>query len=299
MKLNKLGLKDRPVFEKYLNLKKHELSVYAFENIYIWLSHFDIEWALSEDSLCIFFKDKRNSFLYLPPLGRSVKPETVQGCFEIMDNFNKNQEASRIENIEDIEVEFYRGLGFDLRRKSQDYLCLREDIAGLKGNKFKSQRASFNYFSKNNRFELIPLSPDNFNGCIELYKEWSRQRQEVYKDNFYKFMLEDSQKTLDFSFKNFEALNFSGAVVMISGVIKGFTLGFRLNKETFCVLFEITDLSIKGLAQFIFSQFCRSLESFKFVNIMDDSGLDNLKKVKLAYKPCKLVAAYNATRKNA
>lgn len=299
MKLNKLSLKDRPVFEKYLNLRKHELSVYAFENIYIWLSHFDIEWAVSEGSLCVFFKDKLNAFLYLPPLGGRVKPRTIQSCFEIMGNFNKNPEASRIENIEGQELKFYQGLGFDLRKKSQDYLCLREDIAFLRGNKLKSQRASFNYFSKNYRFELLPLSSGNFNSCIELYGEWSRQRLEVYRENFYKYMLEDSRRTLEFSLKNFEALNFSGAVVAVDGAIKGFTLGFRLNKETFCVLFEITDLSVKGLAQFIFSQFCRSLEGFKFVNIMDDSGLANLKKVKLAYKPSKLVTAYNATRKSA
>ena len=38
------------------------------------------------------------------------------------------------------------------------------------------------------------------------------------------------------------------------------------------------------------------LEDFKYINIMDDSGLEGLKKVKLSYRPAKLASAYIATR---
>jgi len=62
-----------------------------------------------------------------------------------------------------------------------------------------------------------------------------------------------------------------------------FTFGFKLNKDTFCILYEITDLSIKGLSQFIFRQFCSELKNHRYINIMDDSGLVNLKRVKLSY----------------
>ena len=58
VKLNKLTIKDKKLFDKFFRLREHELSVYAFENIYIWQSLFDIEWAIIEDSLCVFFKDK-------------------------------------------------------------------------------------------------------------------------------------------------------------------------------------------------------------------------------------------------
>ena len=78
--------------------------------------------------------------------------------------------------------------------------------------------------------------------------------------------------------------------------IKGFTFGYKLNNDTFCILYEITDLSIKGLAQFIFRRFSAELKDYSYINIMDDSGLDNLRKVKLSYKPKRLVSAYIATR---
>jgi uncharacterized protein len=66
--------------------------------------------------------------------------------------------------------------------------------------------------------------------------------------------------------------------------------------NTFCILYEITDLGIKGLAQFIFRRFSQELKGYKYINIMDDSGLENLRKTKLAYKPTRLIPAYIVSR---
>jgi hypothetical protein len=69
-----------------------------------------------------------------------------------------------------------------------------------------------------------------------------------------------------------------------------------LNHDTFCILYEITDLSVKGLAQFIFREFSRELKGYRYLNIMDDSGLENLKQVKLSYKPVRLIPSFTAQR---
>jgi hypothetical protein len=105
-------------------------------------------------------------------------------------------------------------------------------------------------------------------------------------------MLEDSKRCLKLMLDNYRGLSLMGRVVKINQEIKAFTFGFKLNPNTFCILYEITDLSIKGLAQFIFAEFCRELKQYKYINIMDDSGLANLKKVKLSYHPVKLVPSY-------
>ena len=60
------------------------------------------------------------------------------------------------------------------------------------------------------------------------------------------------------------------------------------------MLFEITDLSTKGLAQFIYREFCKELmDTYRWINAMDDSGLENLKRVKNAYHPTRLIPSYN------
>jgi len=295
---NKLTIKDKKLFDKFLALKKHELSTYTFENIYIWKGLFDIRWLIIEDSLCIFFKDKIGCFLYLAPLNKQKKPEVLKKVFAVLDKFNKNKDISRIENIEAKDVAFYKKLGFDCAIKSYDYLCKRGDLVKLEGNKFKSKRAPFNYFIKHYQFEYLPFSLNDRNGCLELYSRWMRERKTRTDNQLYIGMLQDSRGCLKNALDNYSDLELIGRVVRLNKEIKAFTFGFKLSLDTFCILYEITDLSIKGLAQFIFRSISNELKDYKYINIMDDSGLENLKKVKLSYWPLRLIPAYIVKRKD-
>jgi len=298
VRFNKISLKDKPIFDKYLSLERHELSVYAFENIYIWKVLFNIEWSIIKKSLCIFFKDKLGTFLYLPPLSANKNPEAINEVFNFLKKFNKNNEISRIENIEKKDLPFYENLAYDCKNKSYDYFCQRASLVNLSGNKFKPKRSSINYFIKHYKFEYLPFSLKQKASCLKLYDDWAKQRRSVSKDNVYLGMLEDSRCCLKEMLDNYPGLELIGRIVKINNEIKGLTFGFKLNSNTFCILYEITDLAIKGLAQFIFAQFCMELKDYKYINIMDDSGLENLKKVKLSYRPIKLIPAYIANIRN-
>jgi len=297
MKLNELSTKDKNLFDKFLNSTRHELSVYSFQNIYIWKGLFDISWAIIEDSLCVFFKDKIGCFLYLAPLAGKTNPSVIEKVFKIMDSQNYNREVSRIENAEEKDLSFYLDLGYNCKNKSGDYICRRVGLAKLEGNKFKAKRACYNYFVKHNKFEYLPFSSKYKDECLGLYKLWMSQRKIKSQDRLYRGMLEDSLNCLNILLDNYLALDVTGRIVKIEQETRAFTFGFRLDKHTFCILYEITDLSIKGLAQFIFRRFCAELKDYRQINIMDDSGLENLKKVKLSYQPIRLVPAYIITRK--
>lgn len=292
MRLNKLKLSDKKTFDRYLSLRNHELSVYAFPNIYIWRKFFDIRWALIEESLCVFFQDKIGAFLYLSPLGINKNPLAVAGVFKALEKLNKNPQFAHIENVEEADLEFYKRLGLERVFKSYDYLCKVSDLAGLKGDEFKSKRSSCNYFTKHYDFEYARLELGHRQDCLKLYDLWAKQRRKQNLRHIYQAMLEDSRISLKEAFVNYSALGFQGGIVKVNQEIKGFTFGFALNTDTFCILYEITDLCIKGLAQFIFRAFARELRNYKYINVMDDSGLENLKKVKLSYHPEKLVPAY-------
>ncbi len=311
MRFNKLSVKDKTVFDKYMALGCHELSPYAFENIYIWKGLFDIEWLILKGSLCVFFRDKFGCFLYLSPLTEKINPGIVRGVFKILDKFNKNKEISRIENVEAKDKVFYEKLGFVCRVKSSDYVCERQSLENLKGNRFKSKRAGFNYFVKRYKFEYLPFSSKYKDECLKLYDAWKGERKSQNKDLIYQGMLEDSYTCLENVLGAYKDLGLVGRVVRIlpemslvesnleplkSASLAGFTFGFKLNSDTFCVLYEVTNLAIKGLAQFIFREFCSELKGYRYINIMDDSGLENLKKVKLSYHPERLVPAYIVTR---
>ncbi|MBU1090420.1 MAG: DUF2156 domain-containing protein [Candidatus Omnitrophica bacterium] len=292
MRLDKLSLKDKKIFSQYLAFTRHELSTYSFENVYIWSGLFDIRWAVIQDSLCVFFKDSLGCFLYLPPLGKNNNKAAVEESFRIMNGFNKNRDISRIENLEENGLPFYRKLGYNYNTKSCDYLCLRDDLVDMRGDRFKSKRANFNYFLKNYDFQYLPFSIKYRGGCLRLYESWMGGRKAKYENYIYQSMLADSGNSLKLALENYSSLNFIARVVRMGGEIKAFTLGMELNQDTFCILYEICDLSLKGLPQFIFAEFCRELKDYKYINIMDDLGLDNLKPVKLSYRPIRLIPSY-------
>lgn len=296
VKLNRLSIGDKSVFYRYLSLKAHRLSAYTFENIYLWKKLFTIEWALIDDCLCVFFRDNIGCFLYLPPLGKNVGAQTIERVFGIMDRFSRNKEVSRIENIEEDQADFYGKLQLRCRAKYPEYICRRIEQAQLKGNRFKHKRADCNYFLKHYTYKYLPFSLKEKGACLRLYEQWMRIRAGASDDSVYQGLMRDSLSCLGIMLADYPKLDVTGRVVRIDGQIKAFTFGFPINDENFCVFFEITDLEIKGLAQFIFREFCREMSGYKYINIMDDSGLDNLKKVKLSYRPVEIIPAYIADR---
>jgi hypothetical protein len=123
-----------------------------------------------------------------------------------------------------------------------------------------------------------------------------KERKSHNQNHIYQGMMEDSYRCLKIALNNYVDLDLVGSLVKINQEIKAFTFGFKLNQDTFCILYEIADLSIKGLSQLIFRKFSSELEGYKYINIMDDSGLENLKKAKLSYRPEKLIPAYIVKR---
>ena len=109
-------------------------------------------------------------------------------------------------------------------------------------------------------------------------------------------MLEDNYHTNRLVMSYCRELGLVGRIVEIDDKIKGYSFGYKLNNDTFCVLFEVTDLEIKGLAQYIFREFIRDSNGISFINVMDDSGLKNLSKVKNSYRPVRLEPSYLITR---
>jgi hypothetical protein len=122
-------------------------------------------------------------------------------------------------------------------------------------------------------------------------------RKAKSSDPVYIKMLEDGFITHRQALDNYKDLNLVGRVVKINNRIKGYTFGFKLNRDIFCILFEITDISIKGISQFIFRRFTEEFKDHPYINIMDDSGLENLRRVKLSYRPLKLIPCYIVKRR--
>ncbi len=226
-----------------------------------------------------------------------MEPGVVETCFKIMDSYNNNPGISRVENVEEKDLGYFEKSGYASYEKPGDYLYLREDLTGLSGNRYKSKRWAYNYFARNYSAGIQPLSSKDRDAALSLCGNWKQERKEKFSHPLYQKTLEDNSSAQKEAVENFEGLGLSGLSVKIDGKLCAYTFGFKLSPDTFCILSETCDLSYRGISEFIFREFCRGLKGLKYINIMDDSGLENLKKVKLSYCPQRVIPNYVIIRR--
>jgi len=291
--INKINL-----FEKYRDQRPCQLSSKSMVSLFAWKEFFDIQFKVIHDHLCIFAESSVGVFMYLPPLGRGISSDLIEECFKIMKHINKGSGVSRIENVEESELEFFPKEQFTHYQKYDEYVYHRGDIAELKGNLYKSKRSSYNQFLKNKSFRFQPFQHHWQKACEELYRRWAEDRAQHTKDELYHSMLHENDIAHALMIKQYDDFGLIGRVVLIDGEVKAYSFGFPLKDDTFCVLFEITDPLIKGLPTYIFREFCSDpqVQPFKFINCMDDYGLDNIRKTKLSFRPSKILKSYVITQ---
>ncbi len=293
--LNKLTIGDSKNLKHFFSNSKHLLSNYSFIDIYIWKDFFDFYWYVFEGIIYIFAKHNSNLFMPVPPLGKGDMGNAIKWAFDFMKSHNTNNKITRIENIEKDKTMLYKSLEYKISLKGYEYIYDTKALIQLKGNFFKGKRSACNYFVKNNRYTYEDFRVSYKNECLMLYQKWQNKRLDKFKDPFFKALAEDSFLAHKCVMNNYGRLDLVGRIIRIGNNIKAYTFGFKLNEEVFCVLFEIADPAVKGLSQFIFREFCKEYRNFKFINTLDDSGLENLKKAKLSYKPVLLAPSYIAT----
>jgi len=170
-------------------------------------------------------------------------------------------------------------------KRFSDYIYLRRDIAELKGKRYRHKRAMYNYFVKHYNYQYIPYQKTMKNECMRLFNLWAKGRKQKYHDAYYHRLIDETRSSHKIVLEEFDQLGIIGRVVKIDKKIRGYTFGFELTSDCFCILLEITDLNFKGISEFIFREFCREMSRYKYINTMDDSGLENLKVTKLSYHP--------------
>lgn len=293
--LQPLTLGDKSLFDHYAQKTSWELSTYAFAPIYIWRELFQLYWTIIDNQLCVFTCQNGNYFMPIMPLGKSPSKKAICESYRFMLETNGTEPIARIENVPETLLPFFRDLGFQVFRKETEYLYSTDSLFQLKGNCYKSKRGTYNAFLRNQReVTLAPYRVEDYSDCIELYELWRQERRNTSRDPLYQGLLDDSEHAHHVGLLNAGEIGLEGIVVQIGGKLKGYSFGYPLNHRVYCIIFEITDTRLKGTAQFLFREFCRRKAAYPLISTMDDSGLENLKRVKLSYHPAKQINSYNA-----
>ncbi len=292
-------LRHKALFDDFARQNPCPLSVYHFSSIFLWQDHFDFTFEVIDDHLCVWAKHSFGTFLYLPPLGKKLNARIVGQCFGRLRSTDSRPGVARIENVVEEELSVFDPALYKPVKKSHEYYYVREDLVELKGNAYKSKRSGYNQFVKNNRHECVAFDRRWTEDCLKLYDAWAQDRAQRSQDDIYKVMLEENRGVHALLFHYFDELGLEGRVVLVDQKPQAYTFGYPLNKDTFCVLVEVTNLDINGLSVYIFNKFCadNALKNFKFINAMDDFAMDNVAKTKESFRPAFLIPSYTVTEK--
>ena len=156
---------------------------------------------------------------------------------------------------------------------------------------------------RNYECRVEPYSPAvHLDECLRLLESWNERHdsQDGAEPDVNAIKRAKELTATKLCLETADTLNLRGMVVYARDCaiarpveLKGFTFGEFLGPSQSSITIEKTDLSIKGLAQFIFSEFCRvEWSSRPLVNVGDDWGLETVRWTKQSYRPVKMLEKY-------
>ena len=273
------------------------LAAYAVIPHVVWSDFFQYSWAELEGRLCVFAEYQDGVFMPLPPLGAGSLARASAKAFALMRHRNQGSAVSRIENVPQEWKAVFENLGYRLAGKDPDYLYDAKSLAELAGDPYKSQRAACNRFRRERRSRYEPFDRRCAGECLDLYRRWAAQKGCSGLDATARQMIEDAERAHRRVLFGERLPDLVGRVMRVDDRLAAYTFGYPRGTDVFCVLLEVADRSIPGLAASLFRTFSTEAVNagFRFINTMDDSGLGSLARSKQGYRPAALIASYIAT----
>jgi uncharacterized protein len=264
------------------------LAAYSTVYHYIWNGLIPYWWIELRGAFCLFIQSPDGWFMPLPPLSEGSIEGPLIEAFRVMRRWNGESAVSRVENIPAALAIDLESQGYRMTPKDPDYLYRTADLASLAGDRFKSQRALCNRVERSGAATIEPYRLRDRVECRALFQEWGRQKRSEGPKDFSALLLDDAISAHEVVWAKGSELDLVGTVLRINGRIRAYTFGYWLNKKIWCVVLEVADRTIPGLAQYLFRETCRTALSggAEFINTMDDAGLPGLRLSKKAYRPC-------------
>ncbi len=280
-----IELQDKDIIDKFLINNPYRASESCFSNLYGWAHKYKTQYAVWRDYLLIKFTSDRGGCSYLTPFGKGDLTSAIEmlvkecGC-PIKFEMSGVTEAMK----EEIERAMPNRFEYIRQRPLYDYIYTSEKLISLSGKKLQSKRNHINRFNaQHSDWKYISLTENPFETtrCKEMLQKW------------YDLNRESSDESLDLDFKttslylnHFEEMQLKGGAIEIGGQIVAFSLGAKLNEDTFIVHVEKAFSEIQGAYPIINQEFVRNEASeYTYINREEDMGYPSLRKAKMSYRP--------------
>lgn len=316
--LKPVTLSDKATLSAYFNQLSEPLSDYTFSQLFTWSRALRIFWRTLDGHLCVFANGSGDLTMLLPPLGDGNAGRALASAYEIMDAYNAplgTVDHGRVEYASEELLRRFDPHQIDASPLAVDYVYDTRHMIELTGGDLASKRQAKNRFMRNYAYSVQEYDrPRHVELCRNLLRCWKQYQDHQHEmegsTNATKRAKESlaSEAALEYA----PELGFKGLVVYVRDhgptgeqplegdgwAVRGFTFGELLGPKQASIVIEKTDLQVKGLAQFIFSEFCGRFWSQRAeINVGDDWGLETLAWTKMSYRPLRLMQKATFRRK--
>ncbi len=302
----------KPLFDSHLRNSDFVVADLSFSNNFMWLSRMSGFYQIIADCFCLFSLNGNQLGMLLPPIGAPDNQlKALRSCIAVMDDYNNAPDETRIDYVT---PDFARLLELDgdggtrhlpqggwlLEPAFPDYLYRGIDLIELRGNGYKTKRSEINQFCRAYPQHVVePLQHHHWQGIRELLSNWMRARVAGLDSTAvgeFIASVELERQGIERALAHYDALGLQGLCLMIDGRLAGFTIGERLNASVASILIEKTDFAIPGAAQYLFREFVKTFADCRYINVGDDLGLENMRRVKMSYRPAMFAEKFTLRR---
>jgi hypothetical protein len=284
-KFKPVRVKDKDIISNCFNTVPRRICELSFPNLIIWGKFDRPQYTYINKNLCILISSVNEPPYFLEPLSKNKPMETLEICLEYAGRLSRLSEDYASEVAKD---------KFEIAelRNQFDYIYVRSDLAELKGKKFDGKRNHIKRFLSNYPdYQFVPLSKGSKKDAVDLFNKWFEIRKE---SKFYPKLAYTAQKeAIELAFDNYDGLSLLGGGIILKGILKGFILGSKLNKEMVSSHFSYGDPEIAGISQMLLWEACnKAFSEYPYVDLEQDIGIPGLRSAKLSYHPMKLEKKY-------
>lgn len=290
-----IAITDKKRITSSLNYSQFMGCEYSFSNNMAWKRLGDSQISFYKDFyICCSFRSEDGIPRFFLPSGSGDYRDVIKEMMKYSESLGK---PLRLAGITDSSLNMLKELlpdcfSIESDDGDWDYIYLSDDLIRLPGRKYHGKR---NHLARFNELDAVysEMTDKDFDDCITFSTLEYNSRS---ADSDHSFIAE--QYAINTYFNYFHELGLQGGVIRIDGRVAAFTIGDRLNNDTFCVHIEKADTSFNGIYAGINNCFARlAASSYKYINREEDLGIEGLRKAKQSYHPAFLLKKYTVTFK--
>lgn len=290
-----IAITDKERITAALNKSQFMGCEYSFANNMAWKRLGDSQIAFYKDFyICCSFRSDDGIPKFFLPSGEGNYKDVIAAMKEYSYSLGTPLRVAGITepSLKMLSELFPDEFTVDTDEGDWDYIYNSADLIELSGRKYHGKR---NHLSRFNELgaEFSLMTENDFDDCITFSAMEYNSRSHEPDHSFIA-----EQYAINTYFNYFHELGLVGGVIRIDGKIAAFTIGDRLNDNTFCVHIEKADTQYNGIYVGINNSFARAAAAdYKYINREEDLGLEGLRKSKQSYHPVFLLKKYTVTFK--